>query len=459
MITLKIAYKTEEQNLKFIQDLQRQYTICLKVIYKYTKQGLSKKQTKELLLNYNNIDFMLGNSWFMASLFYDVKPLLQFDNVCFKKTYLYKRDRNIISKDKWKIKKNLPICSLGDTRVHSNRFFQFTDINNLLFKPDKQHHINLQLRNIGKNRISDINKLIEIQKNCFAPICYKLDSEYVYISFDETLLEKQEHRFISNRIFAIDLNTNYIGYSILDWISTEKLDFNIVKTSVIAFDEINKKHFQYNKIHLPSTDKRRKHLNNKRDHELLEASKHLVNLAKHYKCEIFTVEDLSIKSKDIGKGRRYNTYCNNIWCKNIIIHNIIKRCNQQGIKIQKIQPQYSSILGNLLFRKLDLPDMVLASIEISRRCQEFNLQYLKKIKTIKKNVIYPELNNKIKLLLHQSMEELEVADISYDLDNLQSIFKYIKNHEIKYRVPLEIMSCKASQLRFKKHDFTCFNKL
>ena len=86
--------------------------------------------------------------------------------------------------------------------------------------------------------------------------------------------------------------------------------------------------------------------------------------------------------------------------------NIQKRCNLIGIKFQKIIANYSSVLGNSLYRNLKLPDMILSSIEISRRCQEFNLQYIKKSKKVTKNIIFPNLTEKVRNLLNQTMEVL-----------------------------------------------------
>ena len=44
------------------------------------------------------------------------------------------------------------------------------------------------------------------------------------------------------------------------------------------------------------------------------------------------------------------------------------------------KPNYSSFVGNFLFRDLNLPDMTLSSIEIGRRCYEFKTQYIDKTK-------------------------------------------------------------------------------
>ena len=46
----------------------------------------------------------------------------------------------------------------------------------------------------------------------------------------------------------------------------------------------------------------------------------------------------------------------------------------------KVKPGYSSFIGNFLYRSLNLPDMILVSIEIERRGYEFYNYYISKTK-------------------------------------------------------------------------------
>ena len=66
---------------------------------------------------------------------------------------------------------------------------------------------------------------------------------------------------------------------------------------------------------------------------------------------------------------------------------------------------YSSFVGNLVYRNEKLPDMCLSSIEISRRGYEWNHRYILKDKNKEKNIIFNDCEysyNKI----NQSLEEL-----------------------------------------------------
>ena len=72
-------------------------------------------------------------------------------------------------------------------------------------------------------------KLKDLQNSCSTPISYKLDLEYVYISFNEGKVfdKKIELKPKKNRVLAIDMNPNYIGWSVVDWLNER--DFEVDK--------------------------------------------------------------------------------------------------------------------------------------------------------------------------------------------------------------------------------------
>ena len=148
---------------------------------------------------------------------------------------------------------------------------------------------------------------------------------------------------------------------------------------------------------------------------------------------MFCIEDLDIKSKDAERGRGYNRLVNNNWCRNKLELNLQKRCNIFDIKFVKVKPDFSSFVGNFLFRSLNLPDMVLASIEIGRRGYEFNLQYIKKTKQIKHNIVFPDLGA-YKDFYAKSLEEFGIEDgaglkdIYYELKSLKPDIGFLWNN-------------------------------
>ena len=227
------------------------------------------------------------------------------------------------------------------------------------------------------------------------------------------------------------MNPNYIGYSIVDWKSSN--EFKVITTGVYSIKELNDKDFNLKGKGFSSSSKERIYLSNKRQHEILEISKNLINKAIYYKCSIFSMEDLNMKSSNKENGKHFNKLVNNLWCRNLLVNNISKRCNIFKIKLLKVKPEYSSFIGNFLFRSLDLPDMVLSSIEISRRAYEFYNQYVIKTKNIKKNIIQPLVSD-FKDLIIKSLEEFNINE---KFESLIDIYYFFKKYGMKYRISFD----------------------
>ena len=176
--------------------------------------------------------------------------------------------------------------------------------------------------------------------------------------------------------------------------------------------------------------------NNKRNFEVIEVAKNLINKCCYYKVENFIVEDLNIKCKDRGLGKNFNKLVHNTWIRNKFLNNIQKRCKIFGIKYLEVLPQYSSFTGNLIFRKLNLPDMVLSSIEISRRGFEFRRQFVLKDTPQKKNIVKIDLNDVVfKEQFRESLEEFSITEHFKDV--IEAYFYFKRNSRLLYRVPLE----------------------
>ena len=94
------------------------------------------------------------------------------------------------------------------------------------------------------------------------------------------------------------------------------------------------------------------------------------------------------------------------------------------------KPNYSSFVGNFLFRDLKLPDMTLASIEISRRCYEFKTQYIDKTKDKKKNIILPDVND----FNDRYIKSLEEFNIPGEIKDLVNIYNFLKKSKSRYRL-------------------------
>lgn len=463
MQTLKIKYKSDDMMLyNTLLQYQKQYSSCLHFSYNriFDNSNITEVELRQLLSNLNNIELL--DSWFKqcaikeAKFIYNSRKTLEFTltekqkqkwnndqiekarrkfehsklrPIFGSKKLFFKRQNNKITNEEYKRLRLCPLYSIGESNnkcIKGNRKFRIQDnLESIIFQPNKNTHFTLKLQNV-KNRLNDIKKLYILQEQHKIAISYKIDDEYLYISFDESILHQDANKInpIKNRVMSIDMNPNYIGWTIVDWKSENK--FNIVKSGVFSLKDIN----DDTQI---KTLNDRKYFTNKRDHEILEISKQLIKISLYYKCELFGLEDLNIKSSDKQKSKSFNKLCNNTWIRNTLVNNLSKRCHIFGIKIFKINPAYSSFIGNFLFRHLNLPDMCLAAFEISRRVYEFYNQYITKIKQQKKNIIFPIID-KFKRFYMTSLEEFHIDD-NLTLQEIYSSFKKVKK---TYRLSIDL---------------------
>ena len=448
MQVLKIKYQTDDQSLNIIQNYMRQYSSVQHFVYNRINDGKSQKDIKQQIKTLNNINLL--DSWFIQCSFYDIpkKQKIIFGG---KKNY-FQRLKNNISKEQFKLKRLSPIYSIGEIvnkSVKGNRKFHIEqDLENIIFKPNKLTKINLQL--IGLNKRKQIlSKLYQKQERKEIKIAYKLDLEYIYIIFEETDIYNYKTKFIKNRVLSLDLNPNYIGWSIVDWKSES--EFYVIKSGVYSIKKLNDKDFSLKNKGYSSESNERKYISVKRNFETLQIVKNIVNKSIYYKCQIISIEDLNIKTSDKELGKRFNKLVNNSWCRNVFVNNLIKRCNIHNIKLLKVKPEYSSFIGNFLYRSLNLPDMVLASIEIGRRGYEFYNQYISKNKEIKKNIVRPNLIMFQKLYL-KSLEEFKLQPTYKDLIELYYFFKKSK---LKYRLSIDNFNLQFSRFTSHKSYICC----
>ena len=428
MITLKLKYRLkDEQDMSLIRDYQRQYSSCLHFLYNRISDNQSITEKELRLLYYNINNCYLINKWLFQCAIKEARQIYKSHGakVIFggKSNYI-KRNKLSITKEEYKAKRISPVYSIGEADKLGNRMFRLKPGNILTFQPDRLHHIDLELVGLRKHRQTIISKLTKLANQKKVTITYKLSNEYVWISYDEKTVINIETPKIKNRVFAIDINPNYVGWSIVDWKSSSK--FRIVKEGIISIKELN----DYdNNQKIDSI--RRKHISNIRHHAIIEICKNLVNTAAYYRCDKFVLEDLKFKTN--GNYNKFNRLTRNQWCRDLLENNITKRCNIYNINVIKVKPEYSSFVGNFLFRHItNMPDMVLASIEIGRRGYEYSSQYIDKTKNKKKNIVFPDISD-FDDLYTKSLEEFSIKEKP---DSLLKLYSYIKNAKMTYRVPI-----------------------
>ena len=473
MLTLKLKYKCLETDYyDVLNKYMSQYSICLHYLYNRISDNssLSEKNLRNLCSNISNIDYL--NSWFRQSCVKESIALYKsFQSRCkeheesreqklkdldfklkigrisehkysIKKHSILKplklifggkenyrlRQEGKITKEEFKQNRLSPLSSIGESQHKGNRKFIINSDLTITFKPSKDNHFNFKLI-YGQNQEHYLKSLYELSLTKSISISYKLDKDYIYIAFDESkLVDNKENIKIQNRVLGIDMNPNYIGWSIVDWKSSS--EFNIIESGVYSFKKFSDLYKQLNDLkNVPSNDPRRIKLSNKRTYETVKVAENIINKAIYYKCQVISIEDLNIKAKDRDKGKNYNALCNNHWLRTTFVNQIRKRTNIHKIQLLEVKPEYSSFIGNFLFRSLKLPDMILASIEISRRGYEYFNQYITKQKEQKKNIVQPNIND-FNEFWRMSMEELR---LEFSGNSLIELYNFIKS---KKELPL-----------------------
>ena len=432
IITLKLKYSTDENSKSRILEYIKNYNNILRFTYNRLHENKDLK-TKEITVLQKSMNNIFVDSHFKNSAIFDSKSLLHNDKVIFggKKLFI-DRCQDKITKEEFQLKKLRPLYSVGESDKKGNRKFSIITENHIIFKPNKNEHFLLEI-NPSKNYQKYLIQLSQLSNERKISIDFKLDLNYIYVSFDLNKL-KNERKItskIKDRYFAIDMNPNYVGYTVIDWIDGQ--NYKIIDKGAISLKDLNDYDDSLKGKGFSSESKERKYISNKRNYEISDIAHKLERIANHYKCENFVMEDLSIPSKDNGKGKRFNRLCNQQWCRNRFCNILKKLCKLDKIKILEVIPNYSSFIGNLVYRSEKLFDPCLSSIEISRRGYEFNHQYILKDKDKKKNIVQGNFDED-KVVYAQSLEELGISE---QFSSFKELYDKVKKSKVRYRFPLD----------------------
>ena len=347
------------------------------------------------------------NSWLLQCAIKDGKSIQERNEskkVIFGGKSLYKRYlRKLINKEEFNKQRQLPISSQGEMLQNGNRMFDFHfDNQSLVLKLSKNKHVDIQLGNIHRNLQKELNKLNELCYDKKATVSIRLNNDYIWITYDEKLLcnSMKFNELKDNRILGLDLNPNYIGLSVIEFDKED--NFQVLYKQVFDLKELTDK----------SVSK------NKRQYEIIKICHTINSLINYWKCKKLSIEDLNIKSSDKGQGKNFNRLCNNVWDRTLVSNKLLILSNIYGYELVKVNPLYSSFIGNLVYGDSETPDMVAASIEIARRGY----------KKYEKNWFYPIFD--IDCLDEQWKQTLA------GVKDWKNAFLKIKNSKVKYRVLL-----------------------
>jgi IS605 OrfB family transposase len=417
-----ITYKYKIQNTIDIASELKQYNSVVRFAYNRFQEGLSQSQVekivKETMNNIKDLDASIIKC--AVSKAKDIKT----DNIIFGGKSLFNKLKfhKKVEKSLWSEKRNsTPLLlrgSTSDSKGNRKAILDIINNNQIILKLNKKNHQTIQLPRLNKNHRKQLSKLEQLCSENNACFSLELNSEFVFIIFDENILKENNYEPKTNRYMTFDLNPNYIGFIIAD-------ENNVIHKEIIETKGLNQKNIS----------------NNKRKHEILEISKYLTEKAKHFRVENVCFEKLNISSKENQKGKWFNRLVNNYWMRNLIINNIKKRCNIIGIKTIEVLPQYSSFIGQI--NNPDDVDSIASAIELNRRAVLFDKIYVKK-ELPKQDIIYPKFNIGSLATLWKEM----LKDNINNIKSWKELYSCFKKSKTSYRFLFDENKVRVNSFRF-----------
>ena len=408
MKTISFRFKYEDKNL---QDALLEDSRICSAMKRFVFNRLKEKKTKvqinsELKEKFKCNSFLRSSEIIDGSMAFDSANKRNCDKIYFGQ---FKRfQKGLITKEEYRDSRNTGIYAVGEANQRGNRLFKI-DVQNIkiVYKRACKEHYDLiideKLNSKRKALLCKIQSLMEEKKT---PITFKVKNNYVYLTYDEKIVEKEKQfkNLKNNRVLGIDLNPNYFGISIIEFDDNNN-EFKILYKEVIDIEELQ----------LQSK--------NKIDFELHQINHHIMNLCKNFKVSKLSVEDLKFpKNKFWSKS--LNRLCKNQFRYSMVKSHLSTLCSTYGVELIEVNAAYSSIIGNFVHGSDNCPDMVAASIEIARRAY----------KKFEKGWFQPKFveNERLKQVLGNQWKE----ELGQGYQSWKGLSGEIKELKLKYRFPL-----------------------
>ena len=431
MKTIKLKIKNEVNLTKELKE----FNSIVRYSFNRFQEGLKEKEVREKV---NSL--FKNNCWFTQCGIKVGQQLFKKHknkHIIFGgKSLMIKYLKKLITKEEYSKAKLLPINIQGEACKKGNRLFNFDLVNSKIeLKLSKKNHQEIEFYKPSKNQFRELSKIQELVENKQLTLTVSLNNEYIWLTFDENLLEIQEkfQNLKSFRVLGLDLNPNYIGLSILEF--NKKDEFKVLHKQVFDLSALNVTSKKSSK------DKSSKYLTNKRKFELIQVCYEINKLMNYWKCSKLCIEDLNIKSSDKKQGRTFNRLCNNVWNRNLVVNKLKMLSSIFGYELVEVNPVYSSFIGNILYGNENTPDMIASSIEIVRRG----------FKKFSKGWFYPIFN--VDNLNEQWKQTLS------GIEDWKSAFNKIKKSKLKYRFQLQdyiLNTVFSKKYKQKKINLYCF---
>lgn len=425
MKTISFKIEVNEELQKVISEDSRIYSSMVRYSFNRYKDNLSYKEVYQNLGQNFQINSHLRNC--AARQANGLFKLNKDKKVYFGK---FKRfQRNLISKEEFKDSKNLGIFSEGECPYKGNRLFQINiNENEFIYKRACKEHYDLKIvEKLSDKRRLILSKLQTLMSEKKIPVTIKLKNEHIYLTYDETIVEKEKQfkNLFSNRVLGIDLNPDYFGISIIEFNRND--DYKIIYKEVIDLTKLQKQ----------STDKIK--------FELYEINHHILNLCKQYHVGKLAVEDLKFDNKKKFWNKELNKLCKNKFRLGIVKNHLQTLCSTYGVEFIEVNAAYSSIIGNFKHGSATCPDMVAASIEIARRSY----------KKFEKGWFQPKFvqNKRLQQVLGNQWKK----DLELGYNCWKGLAGKIKKSKLKYRFQLQPLKAVFSHFDIKSNiSLYCF---
>ena len=428
MKTLKLAIV----NSPDLSDAIRVYSSMFRMAYNRLQEGCSENRTWHKLKEIFGV-----NCWLASSAAKEANGLLKsngYRTILFGgKGNLKQYLKGLITKEQFKHKRLMPLCSIGERQYAGNRLFDF-DFDNrvVVFKPSNGVRKEIRFCPVKKKLANELAKVQELASQKKMPVTIKFTDKHLYLTYDESLIYNEAYKGLKhNRVLGIDMNPNYIGVSVIEFDNDD--EFKVLHKEVFDLTALTKPSGE------SSQHKKSKYLTNKLKHETIAIAHKINKLTDYWKCSKLAVEDLSITPKDQKKGKTFNRLCNNRWERQLFVNKLKMLAGIHRYELVEVNPAYSSIVGNFLYGNENTPDMVAASIEIARRAY----------KKFEKGWFYPKFNV-------ERTDEQWKQTLS-GVKSWKDLFRKIKETGFKYRFLLSDYVGNAVLSNFyNKRKWNCY---
>jgi len=412
-----------------------------------SKIKLTKKETRNLFKYQKNLSYKNRN--LSKDITFGTRKLLK--EISYLNNDKKENKNTIITKtDEYHSNRILPLSLYGSKcDPNSNRFFEFDFTNNqIIYKMNSENkiYINYVVKGNYKKQLKDLQLIKDLN---ILPISVKLDHEYLCITVDNEMIngepfdyktyikeikEKNNGKYDKNiyikhkqeqtsrklvgknqnRFAAVDLNPDYIGLVILDKTSNDEV--KVIDSKCYDLSELMKKSGK------DVTVDESLYLTRKRKHEIGNIYVKIFDIITHYKCGYFVMEDLNFKSNSQDEmSKEVRRKINNCWNLGFQTNLINKHCDNNGLILIKVNPCYSSFIGNINYSVFD---PVAAATEIGRRgAYKYD-----------KNGFYPKFTSTmLNTVVERFINSFPDVSVVKDCENWVSLYKLFKKAGIIYR--------------------------